>query len=89
MSLARMKNSIMAWKIPGRWNWNMHRRLRHLAADIGHGENDTRNQTPDRVQTAEEDTMIAVKIARGEAEIDGLERAREFQRAGKACLRRR
>ena len=63
---------------------HMHHRLRHLAADIGDGEDQRREKDADRMEAAEErNDDRGEAVAGGEAEVDLPELARGLENAGK------
>ena len=89
-SLARMKNSIIAWKMPAVALGHMHRRLRHLPADIGDREHEPGEHDADGMQPAEErDDDRGEAIAGGEAEVELPELARRLEHAGEPRHRAR
>ena len=62
MSLARRKNSIIAWKMPAVGVGKCDRGLRHLAADIGDRQHDAGDQTRrSGCSRPRKATMMAVK----------------------------
>ena len=80
MSLARMKNSIVAWKMPAVASGTCTADLRNLAAHIGDGEDQPREKDADRIETAEErNDDRGEAVAGGEAEIDLAELAHRLQ----------